>query len=128
MVIRPWWYSVWRDLQRGQAAMGVVEKAWGREDGRLLRLGHVWRRSSRCCEREQRGWGERRWLGHACIIICPGQDTMHEAAFGSRLCSDWRLFSESGRARAWCRVGQDVRNEALLLVWRHEWFITEEPL
>lgn len=35
---------------------------------------------------------------------------------------------QTGSIRAWCRVGQDVRNAALPLVWRHEWFIVEKPL
>lgn len=46
-----------------------------------------------------------------CIIICPDQDTMHEAALGAPHCVQFGgSFSNWVGAREWCSVGQDVRN------------------
>ena len=50
------------------------------------------------------------WLGHACIIICSDQDTMHEAELGAPLVFTSEVPSHFGSARESCSVGQNVRN------------------
>lgn len=104
LVVRPWWYSIgwdfqWFELvQRGQAPMGIIKETGRGEDGKLLSFCHVcrWAGGDGQRERRRRRW---RWLGHACIIICPGQDTMHEAALGGESCSVGAALMQMGECQ-----------------------------
>ena len=50
------------------------------------------------------------WLGHAYIIICSDQDTMHEAELGAPLVFSSEVTSQFGSVRKSCGVGRNVRN------------------
>lgn len=129
LVVRPWWYSVWRDfqwfelVQRGQAAVGIVEKGRGREDGQLLGFSHVGSRARGNGPRERRR-RRVRWLGHACIIICPDQATMHEAALGAPLVfRPEALLQMGGAPGSGAVLDRTSGMRALPRVWRRGRFI-----